>query len=79
MLSHESRSYHHPQDAEPLVSTHLRLLPSRGMTVEQYPIRIYAAEDPLYKHLGFNHMPSNQFFLLSQRSRLAIFHAYVVV
>ena len=30
-------------------------------------------------HLGFNPMPYTKFFLLSSPSRLALFHAYVVV
>ena len=64
---------------EPLVSGDFALLSLREIVVEQYPIRAYAAEDPLLKHLGFNLMPSMLFFLLSSPSRLRLFHRYVVV
>ena len=30
------------------------------------------------KHLGFNHVPFNDFFLFSQPSHLSIFHLYAV-
>lgn len=50
-----------------------------GIVVELSPIRSLVADCPLSKHLGFTHMPYNKFFLLSQPSRLDIFHSYVVV
>ncbi|GMK91759.1 hypothetical protein JSCD9_31830 [Clostridioides difficile] len=34
---------------------------------------------PILKYLGFNLIPSNQFFLLSQLSHLGLFHPYVLV
>ena len=51
----------------------------RLLVVERFSIRDFAADYPLPRHLGFNHMPSSHFFLLSQLSRLHIFHCYVVV
>nr|DAU51951.1 MAG TPA: hypothetical protein [Caudoviricetes sp.] len=33
----------------------------------------------MYQWLGFNHAPSQLFFLLSSPSRLSLFHLYVVV
>ena len=65
---------------EPLVSSYLTLLSLREIVVEQYPIRIYVAKDPLLQQcLGFNLAPSTLFFLLSSPSRLCLFHHYVVV
>ncbi|MGX7403358.1 hypothetical protein, partial [Enterococcus camelliae] len=60
-------------------STRLCVLPSRGIVVERYSIRVFAADCPLFQHLGFNLVPSSKFFLLSPRSRLPIFQGYVVV
>lgn len=51
----------------------------RLLVVERFSVRDFAADYPLPRHLGFDHMPSNHFFLLSQLSRLHIFHCYVVV
>lgn len=51
----------------------------RLLVVEPFSVRDLAADYPLSRHLGFDHMPSNHFFLLSQLSRLHIFHCYVVV
>ena len=34
---------------------------------------------PISQHLGFNHMPSNSFFLLSPRSHWSVFQDYAVV
>lgn len=45
---------------------------------ELYPIRILAADCSFLQYLGFNHVPSRCFFLLSSHSRLCIFHHYVV-
>ena len=56
----------------------LTLLPY-GIVVEPFPIRNLAADYLLLKHLGLNHMSSNQFFLLSPPSCLDIFHSYTVV
>ena len=53
-------------------STRLCVLPSRGIVVERYSVRVFAADCPLSQHLGFNHMLSSKFFLLSPRSRLPI-------
>ena len=64
---------------ESLVSNRLTLLPLRGIVVEQYPVRISVAKDPLFKYLGFNLISSILFFLLSQPSHLSMFHLYVVV
>lgn len=60
-------------------SSRLTLLPSRGIVVEPSPIQSLAADCPLLQRLGFNRMPSSEFFLLSQRSRLPMFQDYVVV
>lgn len=60
-------------------SRRLPVLPSRGIVVEPSPIRSLAADCPLLQQLGFNRVPSREFFLLSQRSRLPIFQDYVVV
>ena len=60
------------------ISNRLILLP-KGIVVERFSIRDFAADCPLPKRLGFNHAPSNLFFLLSQHSHLSIFHLYVVV
>lgn len=45
----------------------------RLLVVERFSVRDFAADYPLQRHLGFNHMPSNHFFLLSQHSRLELF------
>lgn len=60
-------------------STRLYVLPSRGIVVEPSPIRSLAADFRLREHLGFNLMPSNEFFLFSPRSRLGLIYPYVVV
>ncbi len=60
-------------------SSRLTLLPSRGIVVERYSIRVFAADCPLSQHLGFNRMLSSEFFLLSPHSRLTLFQDYVVV
>ena len=52
---------------------------ARHLVVEPSSIQGLAADCPLLQHLGFNHMPFNIFFLLSQHSRLDLFHSYVVV
>jgi len=49
----------------PDFSTHLSLLPHKGIVVEPFSIREVAAKDPLHKHLGFNRMSFFAFFLLS--------------
>ena len=56
------------------------LLPtSLTLVVEPSPIRGLDADYPLLQYLGFNLILSIYFFLLSQPSRLVIFHTYVVV
>lgn len=80
IFSYEHRLFHHLVfSRESLVSNRLTLLPLRGIVVEQYPVRIYVAKDPLFKYLGFNLISSILFFLLSQPSHLSMFHLYVVV
>lgn len=49
------------------------------LVVERSPVQSFAADHPLYKHLGFNLMQSTHFFLLSPHSRLLLFQSYVVV
>ena len=44
-----------------------------GIVVEVSSIRGLPADRPLHEHLGFNHMPSHSFFLLSSPSRLKLF------
>lgn len=53
-----------------------------GIVVERSPVQSFAANCPLPScvieaqirgHLGFNHMPSHSFFLLSSPSRLKLF------
>ena len=43
------------------------------LVVEVSSIRDLPADCQLFKHLGFNHMPSHSFFLLSSPSRLKLF------
>lgn len=59
-----------------------------SLVVEPCPVRTLAADFPLFEHLGFCHMPYDQFFLISQplwdmipypMSHLPIFHGYAVV
>ena len=49
-----------------------------GIVVEHSPVRSFAADCPLYRHLGFNLMPSLYFFLLSQPSHQTMFHVNAV-
>ena len=79
MLSHKFRLYHIPLRNSTTSGNHwlITLLPA-GIVVEVSPIRSLPASYPLYQHLGFNLMPSSLFFILSWRSHLALFHAYVV-
>nr|DAS61886.1 MAG TPA: hypothetical protein [Caudoviricetes sp.] len=51
----------------------------RHLVVERSPVQGFAADHRLYWWLGFNHAPSQLFFLLSSPSRLSLFHLYVVV
>lgn len=44
-----------------------------SLVVEVSSVRGLPADYQLLKHLGFNHMPSHSFFLLSSHSRLKLF------
>ena len=77
-LSAEHRLYLHPFGCLPLPpSVAYGVLP-RGIVVGRSPVRSFAADCPLSRHLGFNLMPSTYFFLLSPPSRLGLFHPCAV-
>ena len=90
ILSYEHRSIHQPFTitwSGKLVSPHLRLLPSQGMTVQEFPIREYPPKDPLFVRGKSHHSSSTQDLTLCHPtnslyfrriSRLGIFHPYVV-
>lgn len=68
-LSANNRLYHHPfMDAHRWMCQSL----AHHLVVEP-SVSGLAADSPLSKHLGFDHMPSHIFFLLSRLSRLALY------
>ena len=80
IVSYERRSYHHPSYGCPLLrEPNTCPLLHHRMIVEPSAIRGLAADCPFLIHLGFNHMQSVYFFLLSQPSQLGIFHPCAVV
>lgn len=78
MLSHEYRLYLHLFTKRAILFEAAWLLPSAEVVVGHAPEKSVGADCPLLKRLGFNHALSSKFFMLSQPSRLVLFHTYVV-
>ena len=77
ILSYKHRLYHGPFRVLP-TSPHLQVLSLRDSrwTFSCSELRCWL---PIKQNLGFNHIPSSWFFLLSPPSRSGLFHPHVLV
>lgn len=80
-LSHKHRLYLLPRHYT-LGATHFHTLVRTSLKRNSRWTLLYSSLScwfSIFRHLGFNLMPYNIFFLLSPHSRLGLFHPYVVV